>query len=136
LYTLKVITVRLFWRLKIRKNGRKQEKKGSWAVVPTPNTDSEARYRHRLQVRKANNSSLWKLKACNTCSKEAGCPAPERTIVQSEAEFPARVQLRARRQSEQSQKSATFFRPGVNSTGQTRANNHSLLRPAGGKNEQ
>lgn len=86
-YTFKVINVRLFLGLKIRKNGRKQQKKGGWAAVPTPNTDSEVRYRHRYRVRKANNGSLWKLKAS---SKKAGCPAPERTIVQSEAELPAR----------------------------------------------
>jgi hypothetical protein len=55
-----------------------------------------------------------------------GCPAPERTIVQSEAEPADFVQLGARRQSEQSQRSATFFQPGVTSAREARANNNSV----------
>ena len=113
MYTLKGINVRLFLAQKSGKTAENSRKRGNWAVVPTPNTESEARHRHRLRVRKANNSSLLRLKAC---SKKAGCPAPERTIVQSEAEPDGFVQLGARRQSEQSQKSANFFQPGATST--------------------
>jgi hypothetical protein len=66
MYTFKENKCSLIFDLKIRKNGRKQQKKSNWAAVPTPNTDSEARYRGRV--------------------RPAGCPALKRTIVQSEAE--------------------------------------------------
>jgi hypothetical protein len=51
LYTLKVTSVRLFLAQKSGKTAENNRKRGSWAVVPTPNTDSEARHRHRLRAR-------------------------------------------------------------------------------------
>jgi len=86
MYTLKGINVRLFLAQKSGKTAENSRKRGNWAAVPRPNTDSEARHRHRLQVRKANNSSLLRLKLQQegwlpgTRTNNRSAPSPARAV--------------------------------------------------------